>query len=158
MDKLPDAIITASITLGGGVLLMVATQLFTRLVAEPLADFRRVIGEIAYTLILYSNVLFNPNAFIAPRSVMTALTPRDRWDEATEDCRKLSGRLIASSAAVPLYGLFVDLGMIPELDKVYEASKALTGLSNSRRGDPDQVAFARRHYDTVSKCLRIRVE
>ncbi len=49
----------ASVTLGGGVLLMVVTQIVTHFVADPLIEFRRLIGEVAYTLILHSNVLLN---------------------------------------------------------------------------------------------------
>jgi hypothetical protein len=148
VEKLPDAIITASLTLGGGVVLMVATQIFTRFVAKPLVEFRRVIGEVAYTLILHSNVLFNPFALIWPGS--------PGLPEATAECRKLASRLIALSAAVPLYGFFVDLGAVPELTKVYQAAKALIGLSNTRKDTGTKIV--QEHYNTISRCLRIRVD
>ena len=125
---------------------MVVTQIFTRFVADPLVEFRRLIGEVAYTLILRSKWLFNANA--------TADKPE--FQQAREDCRTLASRLHSLSAAVPLYGLFVDLGAVPERSKVDEAAKALIGLSNTSANVP--VDHTQKLYDTVAKCLRIRVD
>jgi hypothetical protein len=146
VDNLSGALITASITLAGGVLLMVATQIFTRCIVDPLVEFRRLIGEVAYTLILHSKWLFNANA----------TADRPEFQQAKDDCRRLASRLHSLSAAVPLYGLFVDLGAVPERSKVDEAASALIGLSNTPKDTPAQVTQQR--YDTISKALRIRVD
>ena len=146
MDKWPEAIITASVTLFGGVLLMVATQIFTRFVVDPLIEFRRLIGEVAYTLILHSKWLFNANA----------TADRAEFQQAKDDCRTLASRLRSLSAAVPLYRLFVDLRAIPERSKVDEAAKSLIGLSNTGEDIPAHVTQKR--YDTISKALGIRVD
>ena len=83
MDKLSGALITASVTLAGGVLLMVTTQIFTRCIVDPLVKFRRLIGEVAYTLILHSKWLFNANA----------TADRPEFQQAKDDCRRLASRL-----------------------------------------------------------------
>jgi hypothetical protein len=146
VDKLSDAIITASLTLCGGVLLMVATQIFTRCIVDPLVECRRLIGEVAYTLILHSKWVFNANA----------TGDRPEFQQAKDDCRTQASRLHSLSAAVPLYRLFVDLGAVPERSKIDEAASALIGLSNTREDTPAQVTQKR--YDTVSKALGIRVD
>src|SRR5262249_15190937 len=109
---------------------MVATQIVTRFVADPLVEFRRLIGEVAYTLILEAKWLCNPN-------VSSAAKPE--FQHAKDECRKLASRLHSLSAAVPLYGLFVDLGALPERSKVYDAAKALIGLSNTTADTPVEI-------------------
>jgi hypothetical protein len=149
--KLSDALITASLTLAGGVLLMVVTQIFTRFIADPLIEFRRLIGEVAYTLIVEDKWLCNPN--------VTAALPE--FQHAKDECRKLASRLLSLSEAVPLYGFFVDLGMIPERSKVNEAARALIGLSNTQPrqvGDISPMLTLQKQHATISKCLRIRVD
>ena len=146
MSELAKIILTACATLIGGVLLMVATQIFTRCVVDPLIEFRRLIGEVAYTLILHAKWLFNTNA----------TADRPEFQQARDDCRRLASRLHSLSTAVPLYGFFVDLGAVPERVKVDEAAKALIGLSNTRPDTP--AGHVQKHYDTISKALRIRVD
>ncbi len=52
-------VLTACVTLAGGVVLLVVTQVFTRFVVDPMIDFRRLLGEVSYTLILNAQFLFN---------------------------------------------------------------------------------------------------
>jgi len=146
MDKLHDAIITACLTLGGGVLLLVITQIITRFIVEPLVEFRRLLGEIAYTLILNAKWLCNPSS--------TGLRPE--FQEAKDECRKSASRLHAFSAAVPLYGFLADLGVVPELTKVYEAARQLIELSNIDSKTP--VRDVDQQYKKISELLRIRVD
>jgi hypothetical protein len=119
VDKLYGALIAACFTLVGGVLLLVVTQIITRFVVDPLVDFRRLLGEVAYTLILRANVLFNPSTEAYNPATNTS-SPRFR--EAKDECRKLASRLHAFSAAVPLYGTLAKIGLIPPLANVYEAA------------------------------------
>jgi len=146
VDKLYGALITACFTLTGGVLLMVSTQIFTRCVIDPLVEFRRLIGEVAYTLILHAQWLCNPNA----------AADRPEFQQAKVECRRLASRLHSLAAAVPLYGLFVDLGVVPERTEVDGAAQALIGLSNMGEDTPREIV--QKHYDRISKCLHIRVD
>lgn len=77
-------------------MLLVVTQIFTRFVVDPLVDFRRLLGEVAYTLILHANRLFNPS--------VTADQPE--FQQAKNDCRKLASRLHAFSARLCLSTIF----------------------------------------------------
>jgi hypothetical protein len=150
MSEPEKIILTACSTLIGGVLLLVATQVIMRFIADPLVDFRRLLGEIAYTLILKSNLLFNLPALAKTEEFQKA------FQEAKDDCRKLASRLHAFSAAVPLYNLLTDLGAVPQLTNVYKAAGHLIGLSNMREDTaPEEV---QKHYDAISKFLRIRVD
>ena len=50
-NELYKSVLTASLTLVGGVILLVVTQIFTHFVIDPLLDFRRLLGEVTNTLI-----------------------------------------------------------------------------------------------------------
>ena len=130
MDALYNIVLTACFTLFGGVLLLVATQGITRFIAEPLVDFRRLLGEVAYTLVLRANLLFNLPAMKKTEEFQKAFA------DAKEECRKLASRLHAFSAAVPLYGFLTNIGLVPPLTDVYEASRNLIGLSNLPEDTP----------------------
>ena len=148
MSELGKIIYTACATLIGGVLLLVAGQIITRFVIDPLVEFRRLLGEIAATLLLHSNLLFNPS---------TQDTHSQQFEQARADCRKLASRAHALSAAVPVYSLFAELGIVPEHSKVYEMAKALIGLSNTRSDTP-VAQVVQKHYNAISTCLGIRVD
>jgi len=149
VSELAKIILTACVTLFGGVLLLAVTQILTRFVVEPLVDFRRLLGEVAYTLILKANLLFNlPGT--KPEAFEKAVA------DAKEEFRKLASRLHAFSAAVPLYGFLTHIHLVPPLTDVYEASRHLIGLSNVQPDTPP--GHVQKYYDTISKLLRIRVD
>jgi hypothetical protein len=146
MHELFKIVLTASLTLAGGVILLVITQVFTRFVVDPLVDFRRLLGEIGHTLVFYSNYLHNP-------SVM-ASTPE--FKEATLQCRALASRLRSFSNAVPLYATLARIRLVPAHQYVYDASADLIGLSNTTSShSPDVV---RQHYERISELLDIQVD
>jgi hypothetical protein len=134
------------VTLAGGVILLIVTQILTRFVVDPLVEFRRLLGEVAYTLILNSHLLYNPNA--------TANTPE--FQEARRQCRALASRLHAFSAAVPLYDVLARIGLVPARVHVYDAAKHLIGLSNTTATHPPSVVD--QNYQRISQLLRIRVD
>jgi hypothetical protein len=146
MHDLFKIVVTASVTLIGGVLLLVATQILTRFVVEPLVDFRRLLGEVGHTLVFYSNYFYNA-------SVMAS---KPEFQEATRECRTLASRLRSFSNAVPLYTVLAGLHLVPPHAYVYEASAALIGLSNTTSShSPDVV---RQHYERIAELLDIRVD
>jgi hypothetical protein len=146
MRELDRIVLTACLTLGGGVVLLIITQIFTRFVVDPLVDFRRLLGEVAYTLILNSNLLFNAS--------QTAGT--SEFQEARQECRTLASRLHAFSAAVPLYHSLSRIGLVPCHGYVYDAAAQLIGLSNTTATTPPDIV--RQRYERISKLLRIRTE
>jgi hypothetical protein len=146
VSELEKIVLTACLTLIGGVLLLVAGQVITRFVVDPLLDFRRLLGDVAYALILNAKWLCNPNA----------TADRPEFQEAKDECRKLASRLHAFSAAVPLYNFLTDLGVVPPLSDVYAARGHLIGLSNMDGKIPIDVV--KKHRDEIARLLRIRVD
>ena len=147
MRELAKIVLTACLTLGGGVTLLVLTQFLTRFIVEPLIDFRRLLGEVAYTLILNAKFFFNPS---------TAMGLWPEFEKAKQQCRDLASRLHAFSAAVPLYRFLSRVHLVPCLDYVYDAAAQLIGLSNLSATTPANIV--QQHYDRISKLLGIRVE
>jgi hypothetical protein len=146
VPELTKIVLTACVTLSGAVILLVVTQTFTRFVVDPLVDFRRLLGEVAYTLILNAHFFYGASD--------KASTPEFR--DATRQCRALASRLHAFSAAVPLYGLLSRIGLVPSQSDVYDAAAQLIGLSNTSVNHPPE--FIRERYMRISKLLGIRVE
>ncbi len=146
MGELTKIVLTACVTLAGGVILLIVTQVITRFIVDPLIDFRRLLGEVAYSLILNSNLLYNANA--------TANTPE--FQEARRQCRALASRLHAFSAAVPLYDILARIRLVPARTHVYDAARHLIGLSNTAANHPVNVVD--QNYQRISQLLRIRVE
>jgi hypothetical protein len=141
-----QSVLTACLTLAGGVILLVVTQVITRFIVEPLLDFRRLLGEVAFTLILYEKFLIN-----VPSTAGT-----DQFSEAKEQCRVLASRLFAVSAAVPLYDYLAANGCVPPIGDVDAAAGYLIGLSNlSERATMPEVA---QRYKRIAKLLRIRID
>jgi hypothetical protein len=139
-------VLTASLTLIGGVVLLVVSQLLTRFVIDPLVEFRRLLGEVGYTLVFYSQYLFNP--------AQTASTPE--FEKAKRECRSLASRLRSFSNAVPLYAALVCVRAVPRHDSVYQASAALIGLSNTTGDTP--VAAVDQQCKQIASLLNIRVD
>ena len=146
MNDVLKIVLPSCLTLIGGVTLLVIGQVITRFIVDPLLDFRRLLGKIAYTLILYEKFLINVPT--------TATTPQ--FSEAKEKCRVLASRLFAVSAAVPFYEYLAANECVPPLDDVYAAGGHLIGLSNStERTTPHEVNL---HYQGIAKLLRIRID
>jgi hypothetical protein len=77
--------LTTSLTLIGGILLLIAGEIITKLVIAPLLKLRGSVGEIAYYLVLYANYLQNCSA---PRD--------DTFRQAKAKCRELACQLRAA--------------------------------------------------------------
>jgi len=146
MHELFKIVLTASLTLAGGVILLTFTQILTRFVVDPLLDFRRLLGQVSHDLIFYAHFLHNP-------SVMAS---HPEFQEATRACRTLASRLRSFSAAVPLYSQLASIHLVPPLRDVYDASAELIGLYNTTSSHPVTVVI--QHYERISRLLRIRVD
>jgi hypothetical protein len=146
MNELLKIVLTACLTLLGGVMLLVFSQIFTRLLVDPFIEFRRLLGEIGHALVLYSDCFFNASA--------TASTPK--FEEGKRQCRVLASRLRSFSNAVPCYSFLARCHRVPRHEDVYEASACLIGLSNTTAKDPATVVQQR--YNRISKLLGIRVD
>jgi hypothetical protein len=116
-------VLTASVTIGGGVTVYALGRLFVALYVEPIHRLRSLIGEIADSLVFYANVYCNPGSL-----------RQEIMDEASEILRRQASQLRARAYAIPLYSLWAFMRLVQEKRRIEEASKELIGLSNSVYG------------------------
>jgi hypothetical protein len=126
MTELERIILTSSFTICGSVIVLVTGQVIIRFFIDPIIELRKMIGEVADTIIFYANIYANPG-----------LPSEEDCSQASEALRQKASLLRARAKAVPAYGFFSLLRIVPSQKQISEASKNLIGLSNSvRRGDP----------------------
>ncbi len=123
MSETWKIVLTASITIGGGVTVYALGRLFVALYVEPIHRLRSLIGEIADSLVFYANVYCNPGSL-----------RKEVMDEASEILRRQASQLRARAYAIPLYSLWAFMQLVQEKKRIEEASAELIGLSNSVYG------------------------
>lgn len=139
--ELSKILFTAFITVFTGVIVLVVGQLLQRFFIEPLNEFSRTVGEIAFALIYYANVY-------------AGTTSHEEILEASKTLRKLAAGLIPSVYAVHGYTFFALLGFVPKKRQVNEATNRLIVLSNSLFHSDFSVVEENR--TSVQKLLRIK--
>lgn len=111
---------TVFLTVISGVITYVLGQLVLKLLIEPVQEMKKLIGQIAHSLIEHANVIQNPGA------------PTEEQMKATSlHLRKLCALLEAQLYLVPMYRLTAGIFGLPTREKVLSASRSLMGLSNS---------------------------
>ena len=108
-------------TVLSGVLVFVLGQVVVRLVLDPVAEFKRHVGDIAHSLVFYANRLANPPV------------PADEAAELRQHFRRLAAVLQARYHVLPKWGArrIGRLLGLPSADAVHKAAGLLVGLSNS---------------------------
>lgn len=119
-------ILTAVFTASLAAVVFVFGQFLLKLVIEPVQEQYRAIGGITHAL------LYHANAY-------EEIDP-DQVTEARRVYRDLAAGLRVGVSVIPLYGLLTSLGLVVPKEKVWKASTALIGLSNS-------IGKERRHDD-----------
>jgi hypothetical protein len=154
-------IITAALTLIGGLILFILSNIFLKLILEPVQEMKKVIGEIHEETIYYSNLYHNPliiEPWVSKRKPTDEQTQNYR--DGSEKLRRLSARLRATENVIPLYEVTRRLFALPSSSKVDEAARRLIFLHNSMyqtgRGDKwvDAVLEAE---GTIQKNLGIKI-
>ena len=141
MSETGKIIFTSIATLLGGVILLTAGQLITKLFIEPLLKLRGAIGEISFSLIYYANIIGNIDDDIP--------LDKERISKAKDSFRKLAAELRVAAYELPCYRIFYFLRLVPRRRNVLEAAPNLIGLSNTGRStSPESVA--RRINETKS--------
>jgi hypothetical protein len=125
MSETGKIIITSIATLIGGVILLVAGHLITKLFVEPLLKLRGVIGEISFSLIYYTNIIGSIDDDM--------LLDKEKTSKAKDSFRKLAAELPVAAYALPCYRIFNLLRLVPSRKNVLEAAPNLIGLSNTSR-------------------------
>lgn len=123
MSDLERILLTSTLTVIGGVIVLVIGQIIARFVVDPLILLRTTVGEVAHALDFHANIYENPGI---AKSVLQ--------DRASDELREKACLLEARSRAVPLYGLFEKLRVVPGRKEITGASRGLIHLSNSVYG------------------------
>ena len=142
-----------TLTALGGVIVFVVGQVLVKFLIDPIHEQRKLIGEIAATIIFYSNVgagveqhYYDQIKAIAESSDSQKAIVIDRYkdilkghwakaDQASDTLRRQATELLARTHAIPLYRTLSFFGRVPKLDDVIAASSELIGMSNSTHGD-----------------------
>jgi len=119
--ELSKIVITAGLTIMGGIFLLVIGQLFEKFSIEPLRRYRETVGEIAVSLIYFANIYLNPGADIHDRETL---------NEVSQNLRRLASELVAGTNSIHPYLLFKWLHWIPSEENVRLAASNLIRLSN----------------------------
>ncbi|SRR6266481_2321759 len=126
--------LTASLTALFAVLVFVVGQFIQRFFLEPIQDQRKIIGEIAFALVFYENIM---DVSERRKSSIPLLELEDPIVVA-KNIRRLASQLRATLYTIPFYGLFSLLRLVPKASALSSASTSLVGWSNSiHSGNPD---------------------
>jgi hypothetical protein len=115
-----EPLLTASLTVITGLIILVFGQLVEKFFIEPLLERSRTLGKISFALIYYANVYSNPG-----------FTRPEQADEASKNLRNLAAKLISTTYAVNGYSILSLLRIVPSKGNVHEATHLLIGLSNA---------------------------
>jgi len=147
MIDIPDlsrALLTASLTIIGGVIIIVVGQIIEKFYIAPYDRFRRTLGDVSFNMIYYANVYTSPG-----------LGDKATLDEASNKLRSLASQLLSDSSAVNGYWFFAATRLIPARRQVGEAAGKLIALSNSvYKGDVFVIDKWRKE---VSSLLRLDI-
>ncbi|MBV9618240.1 MAG: hypothetical protein JO201_03430 [Verrucomicrobia bacterium] len=137
---------TAFILIGVCVLLLVS-QLASEGIIKPYVEYRKVLGELSYTLIYYANLIIT-----AP-----AHSKRDEQAEISERLRQLSARLRSAITALPFHELMRLFQLIPPQERIQDAANRLVRMSNLLLETEKRHDEIRQDMAAIGALLRIDV-
>ena len=109
------------LTIFSGVLVFVISQIFLKLVIEPVHQFKRIISDISFALLQYANLW----------PVLQSTREQDEEViKASDEFSKLGAKLNASCNLIPLYRQTRIIFFLPKKNKINSAIKSLLLLSN----------------------------
>lgn len=169
MSEIYKILLTSSLTVVGGVLVFVIGQLIIKFFIEPLQEQANLIGEIANSLILYSNVggnvepyyyeglkkaneLEEPIKKVAVERYEKILNNHwEKSESASHILRQQAAKLMGVTNSIPFYNFWAFLKIVPKRQNVLSASTQLIGMSNSTHGED---SFSER-IKQISELLKI---
>ena len=115
-------VLTAALTVIGGVLIFVIGQIISKFVLEPLQELKKLLGKTSYSLVYFAREIHTP-----------VEGDTDKCKIASDEFRKLSSSINSSVESIPFYDCWSRLsnGFIPSRHAISEAASALIGISNS---------------------------
>lgn len=122
MSELTKIFLTSALTVLGGIFLLVVGQLVSRIVIDPLIEFKKALGKVRYLLIYHAREIHTP-----------VDGDRERCEKASDAIRQLSSEVSALMEAIPFQDAISKFtsGYIPSKAFTESASSALIGISNT---------------------------
>lgn len=115
-----EMLLQATLTIFAGIFVFVISQVFVKLILEPMDQLRGLIGEIAFALSYYANIYMNP---------LSESTEESR--EVADKIRQLAGKLREGAYRPVLIDEFAWLFSTPKRKDLIFASERLVGISNN---------------------------
>ena len=131
----------------------VITQSILKFFIEPIQEQRKLVGEVANAFVVHS---VSHDTSWKEFLEKTEDTPaeREKITETQKALRDLSGRLRSSLWAIPFYGLFARMTLVPKAADVMEAADRVIGWANNLV-HPQADDRIREHQRIVSQKLGI---
>ena len=128
-----------ALTALSAVAIFVIGQIIVKFFIEPIHEQAKLIGEIAFSLVFYANVLDGGG-----------LVKNEYLDEASRVLRQHASQLRARTNAIPWYPIWQFLRLVPDRANAVRASTHLIGLSNALyASDSDPLVTIKRKNEIV---------
>lgn len=149
MSEIFKIILTSSLTVIGGIVVLVFGQIVIKFIIEPFQEQAKLRAEIAESIIFYANVGSGIEQYYFQKLQETEgmdeplkKLVRERYeeiiknnwkksDDAATKLRQQAGQLLAKTYAIPGYGFWAFLGALPSSKNIAAATSNLIGMSNS---------------------------
>ena len=115
-----QAILTAGLTLAGGCVLFLFSQVITEGIIKPYFAYRKVLADITHTLVFRNAIIVSAPAGSKP----------DEHQEVSEQLRLLAAQLRSSVTSLRFHRVLRLLRLVPPQHSIREAAGRLTRISN----------------------------
>jgi hypothetical protein len=127
--SIAQAVLTAALSLGVGLIVFVMGQWYLKYVIEPLAEHRKIKSQISQALVFYANMYSNPVDY--PNVSLSNEIIKSERNDASLQLRKLASEYTGSIQVIPFYNMWQLFKAVPSKTDATHVAKCLIGLSNS---------------------------
>lgn len=138
-------VLTASLTLLGGIALFCLTNILTKLFFDPVLALRKTLGDVSFC------VQYHGWVFLASSD----LIEKERLNKVFDELRTLTARMRAEADSIFCYHVFVRLRVLPPHRDLIEAAGYLIRISNCMGGPKNDLVFQDMHK--VQELLKIDI-
>jgi len=148
MSEVFKIILTSSLTIIGGVIVFLLSEIINKFIISPIHEQKKIIGEIADSLIYYANIYTSQVG-----------AKQEQLIEASEALRQLATLLRSKTQLIPSYSVFVAMHVVLPIDNINTASRELIGLSNAIFQKQDHLAnlTSEDRADRIADALNIEI-
>jgi len=134
------------LTITTGVSVLVTGQILIKCILDPYISFKEHLGLVSALLLREQNKILNLSA----------------KSEVVQEIKYVSALLQSKSHAVPLYGVFASLRLLPQYKNVREASRNLNLIASTIEGasnisPPSEYTQVHKSLTEIGKDLKVMV-